>query len=116
MWQSTNLSPFRHAINAVLFAVVLALGFAIFSPNASAASNCAIHDDIVKLLGSRYAETPSAMGLSTSGAMVEIFSTKDGSTWTILATQANGTTCIVTSGQRWVPVIPTNLATQQPVS
>ena len=116
MWEATNLSPLRHTINAVLFIAVLVLGFAIFSPSAGAASNCGIHQDVVKLLGARYAESPSALGLGTSGAMVEVFSTKDGSTWTILATQPDGTTCIVTSGEQWIPVIPAAFPAQPPVS
>ncbi len=113
MWEPTKLSPLRHAINAVIFAAILA---SVFSPGTSAAQNCGIHQDVVKLLGSRYAETPTALGLGANGAIVEVFSTKDGSTWTMLSTQANGQTCIVTSGEQWIPAIPASLPAQQPLS
>ncbi len=116
MWEPTRLSPLRHAINAVLFAAILALGFSVFSPGTSAAQNCGIHKDVVKLLGSRYAETPTALGLGANGAIIEVFSTKDGATWTMLSTRTNGKTCIVTSGEQWIPAIPANLPTQQPLS
>lgn len=106
MLEQTNFTPLRHAINAALFVVILAVSFALFSPAASAAPSCGSHEDIVALLGKSYAESQVALGLSANGMVIEVFSTRDGRTWTILATQTDGTTCILSSGEQWIPAIP----------
>ncbi len=105
MWEHTNISRLRHAINAVLFIAILALGFSVFSLSATAQQSCGTHGDVVALLGKTYAESQVALGLSTNGVVIEVFSADQGTTWTILATRADGTTCVLSSGEQWIPVI-----------
>lgn len=62
---------------------------------------CAARSDIVKSLQQEYEETPNAMGMSDSGAVIEVLSARDGKTWTILMTTPDGTSCVVATGEMW---------------
>lgn len=61
---------------------------------------CAPREVLVKFLAENFNETRIGMGLSTSGAMVELFESKSG-TWTILVTGPGGPTCSVAAGHSW---------------
>ncbi|MHA1566342.1 MAG: hypothetical protein ACTSX7_13600 [Alphaproteobacteria bacterium] len=60
--------------------------------------------DVVKLLGDRYAEVPVSMGLAQNGGVVEVFTTRDGATWTIVLTMPNGRSRVIGSGESWTSV------------
>lgn len=62
---------------------------------------CAARSDIVKSLQQEYEETPNAMGMSDSGAVIEVLSARDGKTWTILMTTPDGTSCVIATGEMW---------------
>ena len=71
--------------------------------NVSAQQNgptCAPREVLVRFLTENFNETRIGMGLSTSGAMVELFGSKSG-TWTILVTSPGGPTCSVAAGYGW---------------
>jgi hypothetical protein len=84
---------------AVLLSVVLALT----SSAALAQVPCGERAKIVGWLGINYKEAPVATGLSNKGALVEVLSSADGETWTILITKPDGISCIVDTGQAWQP-------------
>ena len=54
----------------------------------------------------RYKEAPVALGLASNGDLLEVFSSDNGSTWTIIVTSPNGTSCLVAAGQDWQPAKP----------
>lgn len=60
--------------------------------------------EVVKVLGERYAETPVSMGLAQNGGVIEVFTTRDGETWTIVLTMPNGTSRVIGSGESWTSV------------
>ncbi len=41
-----------------------------------------------------------------SGALVELLTTKDGTTWTIILTSPQGRSCLIASGEGWRPLVP----------
>lgn len=89
---------------AFIFAAVgvLLVGLVSGVPSSAAAQTvCAEHAEVVKQLGKQHAETPVALGLSANGGVVEVFSTKDGSTWTMVITMPNGVTCMMAAGESW---------------
>lgn len=51
-------------------------------------------------LGKNHKESPTAMGVTASGRVLEVLTSSDG-TWTIIMTHPNGVTCMVTAGQAW---------------
>lgn len=65
------------------------------------ASSCADRTLVVDRLKSKYAEQLTASGLqygAEADALVEIWTSPDTGTFTVLVTLANGTTCILAAG------------------
>ena len=62
---------------------------------------CLDRDVALKHLAKNYGEVPVAAGLINQGGLIEVLTTIDGSTWTILITTPNGLSCYVTDGEGW---------------
>ncbi len=61
-------------------------------------------DQRTKVLGQlaqKYKETPIAVGVTSSGGIVEVLTTDDGQTWTIILSTPNGISCLVAAGEDW---------------
>jgi hypothetical protein len=86
------MSLFKYS---VIFASLLSL-----STPAWAAPVCSNHDSLVKVLVNRYKETLSQYGIAGQTKLVEIYVSKSG-TFTILATRADGISCIIATGDSW---------------
>jgi hypothetical protein len=67
---------------------------------AFSATTCARYQDLMQVLSGRYQEKISAYGLSKQKDKVEIFVSKAG-TFTILATRADGLSCVIAVGDNW---------------
>ena len=52
-------------------------------------------------LGSWYSEALVAIGLADTAGVVEVFSTGDGSTWTMVLTMPDGMSCVMATGEGW---------------
>lgn len=81
------------------------LCLAAFAADAAAQAPCTIRDDLVKLLESKYKEGPVSFGTANGQAVVEVFASDKG-TFTIIATRANGISCIIAAGQDWEALGP----------
>lgn len=83
---------------AALLAATLSL-----PTTASAAQpvNCGPRNALLKELANKYSEAPVAVGLSNSGALVEVLTSDRGDTWTILVSKPDGTSCLVAAGEEW---------------
>lgn len=79
--------------------VLAGLGAAV--QPAMAESVCANRDIIVTRLQQDYSEAPSAVGMSESGAVIEVLAARDGTTWTILMTTPDGLSCVIATGEAW---------------
>ncbi len=79
-------------------ALTLLLGF---RAPASARAVCTSHTEMTNLLDSRHSESKVAIGLESNGRLVEVFSTGDGSTWTIVITTPQGESCVIANGEAW---------------
>jgi hypothetical protein len=82
-----------------MFALPMVVGLTLLSTPAAAQNVCGPRDDILELLGNRYAETSTAVGLASSGGVIEVLTSDDGGTWTIVVTMPDGTSCVVVSGE-----------------
>ena len=91
------------AVGAALALLLAAAAPASAGPPAQspAQSVCATHAEVAKRLDSGYSETPTAIGLASNGSVIELFSTTDGSTWTLVMTMPGGTSCTVAAGEAW---------------
>ena len=74
----------------------------------TAGLQCAHHDQMVKRLGAKFTEVPVSLGLAASGHVLEVFTTRDGETWTLVATAPEGKSCIMAAGKYWqqLPIEP----------
>ncbi len=66
---------------------------------------CRARDGLLTQLEQKYGEVPVAIGVA-DGALVELLSTQDGMTWTIILTSPKGVSCLIASGEGWRPLAP----------
>ncbi len=62
---------------------------------------CFSRDAALSRLAAKYGEVPVAVGVTSKGALVEVLTSGDGGTWTIILSMPNGTSCLITSGEGW---------------
>jgi hypothetical protein len=67
---------------------------------------CALRGTALENLAGRYQEVPVAAGITNQGALVEVLTTDDGRTWTIIITTPQGISCLVAAGEGWRQVKP----------
>jgi hypothetical protein len=101
-------------IGSCVALVILAF---VSANTALAQRGCAPRSDFVKYLGEKHSEAPVAHGLmNANDRLLELFASKDGKTWTLLATYPNGESCVVTAGHDWRETMPKLLKpTGQPI-
>ncbi len=80
---------------------LLALAVFLVSSAAVAQVSCGQRDKIVEWLAVEYKEAPIATGVSSKGRLIEVLSTHDGDTWTVIVTSPDGNSCLIASGQGW---------------
>jgi hypothetical protein len=84
-------------------ALVPALTLGSFETAAQAAAQapCSPRTDVLGHLAKKYGESPVAIGVTNKGGLVEVLTTGDGNTWTIIVSMPNGTSCMVAAGEGW---------------
>lgn len=58
----------------------------------------------VAKLADTYSEARVNIGLAANGSVIEVFATKDGSTFTIALTRPDGLLCMMAAGKNWEAV------------
>jgi hypothetical protein len=91
------------AFATVVAAAALTLAAAMHATPGRAQSLGLPRDDVVRLLADRFAEAPVALGIAANGALVELFTSRDGATWTIIVTYPDGLSYLLASGRHWMP-------------
>lgn len=90
-----------HLSHLIRPAIVVALLAATPTAEAETRQACAKRDQVVRKLEQKFGETLRSIGLHQSDGVVEIYSSEETGTWTILMTRPDGTTCLLASGQLW---------------
>ncbi|MGK7650964.1 hypothetical protein ACSQ76_00545 [Roseovarius sp. B08] len=86
-----------------LTAVGAALG-AFTTSTPAIAAQCADRETVVERLAAHYDEQPTAAGLQTADdkqALVEVWSSRETGTFTVMMTMPDGKTCIMATGTDW---------------
>ena len=83
----------------MLAAVAFCAAALIPTTAASAEEACDERADVLGHLARKYQEAPVAMGVTSTGGLVEVLATGDGSTWTIIVTTPQGVSCLVAEGE-----------------
>ena len=58
-------------------------------------------DEIVAQLSTHYREAPVAGGIAANGSILEVFTSPDGLSWTIIVTRPNGVSSVIAEGSDW---------------
>jgi hypothetical protein len=96
-----GLSLTRTFAIAALGAIFLA-GFTLASNAMEARATDLPRAELVEQLGAQYAEAQAAVGVTDAGGVLEVFTTSDGSTWTLVLTNPDGTSRIIAAGETWI--------------
>ena len=84
----------------IRLASIFVAAFSVALP-AHAQNACPERDLVTDYLASEFEETPIAMGMANNGGVIEVYSSVDRTTWTIMITMPDGTSCMIAAGQAW---------------
>ena len=88
-------------LRAAVLAAFLLAALSLWPAPAAGQVLCGPQNKLTDLLKQRFGETRQAVGVSTDARrIVELFMAPDGS-WTIVATDTRGRSCIVLAGEGW---------------
>jgi len=65
---------------------------------------CNSRSAIIADLKDGYAEQPTALGVTSAGTVMELWTAPGGNTWTLVVTMTNGDSCIVGAGDGWTDI------------
>ncbi len=80
---------------------LLAVALVLLSSAAMAQVPCGQRDKVVESFAVNFKEAPIATGVSSNGRLIDVLSTQDGDTWTLIITSPDGNSCMIASGQGW---------------
>ena len=83
-----------------LAVVIVPVAATVLAASAAAEPECVPRHELVRKLDAQFSEAQTAIGLASSGAVVELFASPDGS-WTLIATQPTGESCPIAAGEEW---------------
>jgi len=83
---------------------LVVLGVLACTADAAAQPTCGTREALLKALARDFQEQPVGIGLSANGAVLELLTSPAGTTWTLMATQPSGVTCLIGSGEAWQPI------------
>lgn len=82
--------------------LIAAAGVIAMTSGAEAQMLCKERSEVLAQLSTGYKEAPTAMGLASNGALIEVLtSSEDGRTWTIIITRPDGVSCVMATGESW---------------
>ncbi len=81
--------------------LVLAAALSLAPSEGAAQVTCNPRDNVLGHLARKYQEVPVAIGVTNRGGLVEVLSTGDGKTWTIIISTPDGQSCLVAAGEGW---------------
>jgi hypothetical protein len=84
----------------------LVLPAGIITPANAAALDCGPRDVLTTKLQADFSELPSGLGVTSAGTLIELWKAEDGETWTLMVSLPDGNSCIVASGNDWIPMTP----------
>jgi len=71
------------------------------TPAMGQSAPCGQRDRVIGQLTEKYGETRRSIAMAHNNSVVEVYASDDTGTWTITVTNANGTTCLMASGQSY---------------
>lgn len=62
--------------------------------------------EVAKQLSAKYDEAPVAFGMQSNGNLLQVYSSAEKGTWTVVSTTPSGMSCIVAAGKHWEQLPP----------
>ncbi len=91
----------RKTLIATTAALVFGLGLVIVNPAWGQQMQCGNSIEVRNTLKQKYSEAQVALGVTADGGLLEVLTSKDGLTWTIIVSYTNGRTCMIANGEGW---------------
>ena len=82
-------------------AAILGLAAQVSAAQPAQGQTCDQRQRVIGHLAAKYKEAPIAIGVTNAGGLVEVLSTGDGQTWTIIVSSPDGTSCLLATGEGW---------------
>lgn len=92
-------------MRAPLFIATIVAAMVDTSGVLASESLCTSRDHMLAALAKKYKETPVAVGLENRGALLEVLTSEDGATWTVIVTGPQGESCLVAAGEGWQDLV-----------
>jgi hypothetical protein len=92
---------FRKLILAPLLSLSFFFPAAFGTAETPEGSNCGQRNTVLGYLSAKYSEKPVAMGIAANGGLIEVLTSNEGTTFTIIVTMPEGETCMVAAGESW---------------
>ena len=73
---------------------------------ALAESQCNTRSSVGSRLADKYGEQVTANAVTHNGTLLEVLTTLDGRTWSIIITSPRGRSCLVAAGEGWRDLAP----------
>lgn len=93
--------PPEGKFHAPFLTAAIVLAVFLVARDAPAQGPCDQRDSVLSLLAKRYKEMPVAVGVTSEGSLVEVLTDAKGTSWTIIVTSPQGTSCLILSGEGW---------------
>ena len=84
--------------------IMIALAVSCTALPAFAETVCAVRQQILESLRMEYYEAPRGLGMANDGNVIELLSSREGKTWTLLVTMPGGISCVIAAGESWEPL------------
>ncbi len=91
----------RKTTTLAITSLVFAAALTVASSEGTAQVTCNQRDNVLGHLAQKYQEVPIALGVTNRGGLVEVLSTGDGKTWTIIISTPDGRSCMIAAGESW---------------
>jgi len=79
---------------------------ALASPKSEIEEKCAAREILAERLGKRYSERLTSGGLQGDDTLIEVWTSDKTGSFTVLATHANGISCLIAAGSDWDTFTP----------
>lgn len=82
------------------FGMTIAVALAALTTTSAFAGPCGKHEEFARTLGTKFGENRQSLGIANGAQVFELFVSAKG-TWTLLATDTKGQSCVVAAGEAW---------------
>lgn len=93
------------AVSAVAGAVMLMLPDIAGAQSPSDPTGMTTRSEIADYLGQTFDEEPVAAGIASNGSVIEVFTSPEGGSWTIILTSPDGSSQVMAVGEAWLSLM-----------